>query len=106
VKLLAIAAGCVAALALSGCGGSQRDGVTVLPPERPRLDRPDSASMEECAWPIIVKVQSMTQQQVEALLGTNADRLIACFYKHRALVKFIRTRDDGLSGRAATGASN
>jgi hypothetical protein len=99
VRIAPITAVLLCAVSLSGCWG-QRDDVAVLPPEKPRLDRPDSESMADCSWPLVVKVAGMTQQQVEALLGTNADRLIACYYKHRTLVKFIRTRDDGLSGRA------
>lgn len=106
MKLLPIIGALLCALALAGATCTQRDGVTVLPPEKPRLDRPDSWSMEKCAWPVIPKVRPMSQEDTEALLGANADRQIACIHRHDALVNFIRTRDDGLSGRAATGAFN
>lgn len=100
MRLLPIAAAVICAIALGGASCTQRDGVVVLPPEKPRLDLPDSRSMEDCDWPLIIKIKSLSQEEAEALIGTNADRLIACYYKHRTLVKFIRTRDDGLSGRA------
>lgn len=93
-----IVAAVLCGLALSGCTWGTR--TVVAPPDKPRLDRPDSRSMEDCDWPLIIKIKTLSQEEAEALLGTNADRLIACYYKHRTLVKFIRTRDDGLSGRA------
>lgn len=95
---IAIALLCVLALAGASCG-ERRDNVVVLPPEKPRLDRPDSVSMAACLPSIAVKVRPMTQSEVEALLGGNADRLADCAERQRILAKFIRTRDDGLSGR-------
>jgi hypothetical protein len=85
-------------LLVSACGLSPKPDVTATPPDKPRLDRPDSTSMRECTWPMVVKLGRLTRQQVEELLRSNAYNQIDCLKRHHNLIVFVDDRDGGLTG--------
>ena len=89
-------------LLVSACSVSPKPDVTVTPPDKPRLDRPDSSSMRECTWPLMVKLTELTRQQVEELLRSNAYNQIDCLKRHHNLIVFVDDRDGGLTGASTT----
>lgn len=71
---------------------------TATPPPKPRLDQADSALTADCIWPLAARSLTLTQDQLETLLRTNARNQIACWRIHHAFVDFIRNRDGALTG--------
>ncbi len=100
MRVVSIAGAMLCSIALSGASCWQRDGVAVLPPEKPRLDMPDSVSMAPCADPVKLPKGEKTQQELEYYWGLDVDHLIACGAGKGVLVRFIRNRDASLRATA------
>ena len=82
------------ALSLAACSTT---GI-VAPPDRPRLDAPDSASMKSCQKPINLPAGEMTQRDIEKYWGLDRSHQIECAKRHKILADYIKKRDAGLTG--------
>jgi uncharacterized lipoprotein len=92
-KYIRMAVAALLVLALAACSTTS----IVTPPDRPRLDAPDSVSMKACQKPINLPAGEMTQQDIEKYWGRDRSHQIECAKRHKILADYIRNRDAGLT---------
>lgn len=95
--LLAVAAALLGAM-VAGCSTT---GTLLAPPDRPRLDPPDSALTQRCPGPVALPAGEMSQADIERSWSADRRHLIACAGQKAILVDYIAARDNGLAGGSA-----
>lgn len=93
-NIIRVAALSAILLALAACSTT---GIAT-PPDRPRLDAPDSVSLRGCLLPTKLPAGAMTQKDIEKYWGLDRSHQIDCAKRHKILADYIKKRDAGLKG--------
>ncbi|ACM26540.1 anaerobic dehydrogenase protein [Rhizobium rhizogenes K84] len=85
--------------ALPACAALTKSDKLVVPPEPPKLTKPDSVLLEKCIGPVELGNKALVQAQVERLWMKDRQNLLSCARKHLSLRDFYADRDGRLVGK-------
>ena len=94
MKTIQIALAALVIMALAACSTTG----TIMSPDKPRLDAPDTVSLRGCELPVKLPAGKMTQRDIETYWGLDRTHQIDCAKRHKILADYIKNRDAALRG--------